>query len=88
MTDLPSNAAPQPAQPPADPAFADLCHVERHGNRVQMSFGRRVPSELVDDAEGVQLQQQIGLAAAGAAQLQDMLLALLQATPPGPGAER
>lgn len=68
-----------PALAPDDPAFADLCQVQRHGDRVQMSFGRRVPSALLDGAEGVQLQHQVSLPAAGAAQLQDLLLALLQA---------
>lgn len=79
---------PDPAQD--DPAFADLCQVQRSADQVQMSFGRRVPSALLDGAEGVQLQHQVSLAAAGAAHLQDLLLALLQAgaAPLPPGTDR
>lgn len=88
MTDLPSDPALPSPDDSADPAFADLCHIERIGSRVQMSFGRRVPSPLAAGAEGVQLQLQVGLAVAGAAQLQDLLLALLQAPPASTGPER
>ena len=75
-------ATPDAATAPLS-SSADVCHVLAQGERVEILFGVSGVDEQGQRTVG--LQQRVLLGTAGAAQLQDLMTALLQspATPPG-----
>ena len=71
----PTSTAVAPAE-----SRAELVAVRRDGDGVVIHFGHR--RSLGDGALGAAVQHRVALGSAGAAQLQDMLTALLQGAAP------